>query len=299
VLSNIAGMNQKIREMETGANNPANDLRDQRDRLVRDLSKLIDIHYYDDQYGMLTVRGPGEAVLVDRGKASTVEARKNLENKGHYDLFTIDPEGGTPINITSYVKGGSLNAYLDVRDSVLTQLISENNELAFTFSKNFNDIHRRGYGVGEYTGLNGRDFFNSNITRENAAQNLRLSEEIENSVNAISTASVADSPGDNMNVNSLLDLREEKLFSGNSSTITDYYANFVSILGVEAKRAANILESDKVLMTDLEGRRESIAGVSLDEEATDMLKWQTAFTASSKIITTVNEMLETVLNLKR
>ena len=58
-------------------------------------------------------------------------------------------------------------------------------------------------------------------------------------------------------------------------------------------------DSTKIVLSDIDSRAESVSGVSLDEEATEMLKWQTAFTASSKVITTIDEMLETILNLKR
>ena len=52
-------------------------------------------------------------------------------------------------------------------------------------------------------------------------------------------------------------------------------------------------------MAQLEGQRESVAGVSLDEEAANLLKYQHLFTASSRVITTVDEMFKTVLDLKR
>ena len=54
-----------------------------------------------------------------------------------------------------------------------------------------------------------------------------------------------------------------------------------------------------MLLNDLSARKQSISGVSMDEEAMNLLKWQANFTASSRVITTVDEMLETVLGLKR
>jgi flagellar hook-associated protein 1 FlgK len=64
-------------------------------------------------------------------------------------------------------------------------------------------------------------------------------------------------------------------------------------------RAKHLSEADHSVLADLSTRREAISGVSLDEEATNLLKWQACFSASSKVITTVDEMLDTVLSLKR
>ena len=120
-----------------------------------------------------------------------------------------------------------------------------------------------------------------------------------NFVDSISAASTPNTVGDNVVMNKLLNLRDHKIFDKGRSTFTDYYANFVGEIGLETQRANNLYDSNKILLADIEARRDSVSGVSLDEEASNMLKWQTAFAASSKIITTIDEMLETVLSLKR
>lgn len=81
--------------------------------------------------------------------------------------------------------------------------------------------------------------------------------------------------------------------------MNEYYAEYVGSLGLEISQAASLKDADKVLVDGLNARREAVSGVSMDEEATNLLKWQAAFTASSKLITTVDEMMETVLGLKR
>ena len=96
-----------------------------------------------------------------------------------------------------------------------------------------------------------------------------------------------------------LDYEIKKILDGENASLVEFYANYVGTLGTEAVRARHQSETDNVIFADIKARKESISGVSLDEEAAEMIKWQTAFAASSKVITTVDEMLETVLGLKR
>lgn len=106
-------------------------------------------------------------------------------------------------------------------------------------------------------------------------------------------------PGDNVNINRIIKLKDSKLFGDQKITFNEYYSSFAGSLGLDVVRAGHVDEINKVMLEDLNRRREAVSGVSLDEEATNMIKWQACFTASSKVITTCDEMLETVLSLKR
>ena len=126
-----------------------------------------------------------------------------------------------------------------------------------------------------------------------------LDSSITASVEAISTSSAANTLGDNVNINTLLSVKNKKLLNEGRSTFNEFYSDLVASVGLETERSSHMYDSTKIVLSDIDSRAESVSGVSLDEEATEMLKWQTAFTASSKVITTIDEMLETLLNLKR
>ncbi len=132
-----------------------------------------------------------------------------------------------------------------------------------------------------------------------SAQNFKIDDSIWESLDAISAASSPNAPGDNVVLNDLIRLKDTKILDGGNVTFNEFYANTVGNLGLEVVRSEHIKEADELLNADLVGRREAVAGVSLDEEATNLLKWQASFTAASKVITTVDEMLDTVLSLKR
>ena len=298
-ISTIANLNDQIRQTEVGVRNPSNDLRDQRDRLVRKLSTLIDMNYYEDADGMVTIHGPGGAQLVDRGRAASVEVRQNGENQGLFDIIIVDSEDSSERNVTQAINGGRLKGLLNIRDVVSASLLDSNNEMATKFVELVNGNHRRGYGLEQFSSSNGRNFFDSVADPNFAAQNIKLSLDVLNSTDAISASSLQSSPGDNVVANNIARIQSSKVFTDTDATLNEYYADYVGVLGMETVRVQQVKESDQIIMAALQSRREAVAGVSLDEEATNLIRWQTAFTASSKVVTTVDEMLQTVLNLKR
>ncbi len=296
-LTSIAQLNLKIRESEYGEARTGNDLRDQRDLLVHKLSESLGINYYEDQFGMTTLRSADGSLLVDRGYSSKFGIRKN--NDGMYDVLLLDSEGEVSRNLTGYLKDGSLGALIDVRDNVVKDMLEQNDTLAFTFASKVNEVHKQGFGLGEYSLSNSRNFFEHLESAAHAGQNIKLDAVVAGSTNAISAASTPQAIGDNVVVNRLLQLKNQRVLSNGTATFTEFYANGIGILGAETARSAHTRDADKVLFSDLKSKSENVSGVSLDEEATNMMKWHSAFTASSKMIKTIDDMMETVLSLKR
>lgn len=292
LLEQIADLNVKI----VGSDGKANDYLDERDRLVRTLGEKIQISYYIKDGGSVVVRGPGESILVEDREISHLDLKKNA--KGDIRLFISASDGSFPRDVTSGLKRGNVSALYYVRDKVIEGLKNKNDELAYTFSHKFNELHRQGYGVGAFNETTGRNFFKVSSTMDGAARNLDLDDYVIWDVNSIATAASSGSVGDNVVVNKLIDMQKKKIFSDGSSDVESFYSDYVSKLGSEIQRANKKKEADEIIVKELDSRREAVAGVSLDEEAVNMMKWQTAFAASSKVITTADEMLETVLSLK-
>ncbi|MEI8025456.1 MAG: flagellar hook-associated protein FlgK [Pseudomonadota bacterium] len=299
ITGQIAKLNVSIQAMELTPSASANDLRDQQDRLVSKLSSIMDVSYYQDKDGMMCLRGPGETLLVDRRFASTMECQINGDDGGMFRLVNTEPGGGKSWDVTDKVKSGEVKALLYVRDDVAKPLLQRNNELASVFIKSVNDIHQQGFGLNQFADSIGRGFFENVRDPANAAAEIEISNLIQSSTDAISVASSPNARGDNVIANELLGLKSKKLMEDGNASFNDYYANFVGVLGTEVVRSSHARDTDKIMLAELKGRKEMISGVSLDEEAANMIKWQTAFTASSKVITTVDEMFDTILNMKR
>lgn len=299
LLNNIAELNVNILNLEAGPDRTANDLRDQQERLVRKLSEKIDLHYYTSDRGMMVIRGPGDILLVDRGHHSTLGAKIKPGSADFIDVVAVDSQDRLLRDMTDIIKSGRLRALIDVRDDKIANLLDHNNTLALSVADNVNAIHRQGFGLNQFKHTIGRNFFQISRDKDQAGQSIDLSSHITESTDAISAAASPDAPGDNVVLNNIIRLETEKLMADKNATFNDYYSNYVGVLGLDVVRSAHLEEADKLLLDDLMTRRESIAGVSMDEEAMSLLKWQSNFTASSRVITTVDEMLETVLGLKR
>ncbi|WLS68765.1 flagellar basal body rod C-terminal domain-containing protein [Clostridium butyricum] len=90
--------------------------------------------------------------------------------------------------------------------------------------------------------------------------------------------------------------------SGDSSgaTMVSHYAGIISKLGSASKAASNTVTNQETVLQGLENQRMSESGVSLDEEMTDIITFQHAYKANAKMISTIDELLDVVINgLKR
>ncbi len=76
----------------------------------------------------------------------------------------------------------------------------------------------------------------------------------------------------------------------------DYWASIASGVGVQGQQAARMSENQSILLNQLENERQSVSGVSLDEETADLLKYQAAYNAAARFITVIDEQLDTIIN---
>ena len=83
-----------------------------------------------------------------------------------------------------------------------------------------------------------------------------------------------------------------------TATIEDYYHAMVGSIGIKAASISGSRAFNEVMVNELKTMRESISGVSLDEEMTELIKYQNAFAAAAKLITVADEMLNTLISVK-
>ncbi|BDU51082.1 flagellar hook-associated protein FlgK [Haliovirga abyssi] len=107
-------------------------------------------------------------------------------------------------------------------------------------------------------------------------------------------ADTANASGDGSNAMDIGDLKYQK--SIGKYTYADYFESLVSDLGVTAQQASRFSGNQQVLIDNLEQRRQSKIGVSLDEEMANMIKYQHGYNAAAKYISTMNSMLDTLIN---
>ncbi|MEN9529504.1 MAG: hypothetical protein RI932_1377 [Pseudomonadota bacterium] len=297
-LKEVANLNREVLALQMGDNTRPNDLEDRRDLALKELSKLMDIQMYKDDRGLYTVRGPGGHLLVEGIFSAGIKLDYNSVGTQPRVVAT-DFADTKSVDITSKFTAGKISGMLDVRDKHAQKIRENLNEFASTFGRSFNQIHERGFGRAEFSEVRGRQFFEGVDGQYEAAQQISVSKLIQQDTDAIASAMSPLTPGDNVIVNELIKTMSQPLFDKGTNSATSFYDNFVATLGSAAMSAKNELKAAQVVKANVETQKEQISGVSLDEEAANMLKYQHLFTASSKIITTADEMFKTVLDLKR
>ena len=123
------------------------------------------------------------------------------------------------------------------------------------------------------------------------AEDIDLDDAIKQDLSKIA-ASGNGAPGDNSNALLIFQLKDKPVLEGGSSTFSDYYSKIIADLGVETRQISGLKENQETLLEQLENRRQSICGVSLDEETTNIILFQQAYRAAVYFLQIINNMLD-------
>ena len=115
----------------------------------------------------------------------------------------------------------------------------------------------------------------------------------------IAAANFGSAVGDNRNMLSLIELRDAKTLKAGTQGYTSLYGSTLSSIAVETRSAVSNAETELSLLRSAEDRLEGIRGVNLDEEATNLIRYQQAYQAAAQVITVANEIFDTLLMASR
>lgn len=297
-VEKIADLNYQIKKTEVSGSN-ANDFLDARDLEIKRLSTIADIQVSFNEKNELTVALANAGPLISGklyNKLYVQTAKGDVESGRSDGSLLVYMEGRSPPEITHTLKRGKLGGLLETRDEFLGKTLNKMNELAYSMTTKINEIHREGYALNGSTGI---DFFKPLESSKNAAEQMSLSYEVSSDAKNIATALVPNAPGDNRLTQFIARLQHARIMSEGQSTFDEFYNATVADLSTVTQKNKQVLEHQDHVIGQLEKFRESVAGVSLDEETTNLVQYQHAFDASAKVIKVADDMLETVLNLKR
>lgn len=328
--STITSLNAQIRRTEAFGDN-ANDLRDQRDLLVDQLSKIANISVQETSNGY-QIR-MGSQVLVD-GDNQTDVTVSGLEGSFGGDLtggevygmirsrdhFVADYKNqlNTLINGIAYgeieitlpagavlPEGTTLNGvtYNDPNRTLTSNLT--------VTVKGLNGLHQLGY-TNQNPLQSGGDFFTSSNGGPLTLNNIKVSNEILADANNIGSSMRTHMDGTteksvvgNKDLAMLIaQMNNTKInFASVSSTTStslgtanDFFRSFVGQLGVQTEEAQRQANNSDIVVGQIDSRRQSVSGVSLDEEMADMIKFQHAYNAAARFMTAIDETLDKIIN---
>lgn len=290
-LSNIAQLNGQIKTTELVSGN-ANETRDQRDQLIRDLSLKIGITFTENSDGTTDVKyADGGAALVTGSTAGAFSL-----DKTNPDSFVVQltPAGGAPGAVVPTT--GELGATLALRDTIIPGYLTQVDTLANSIVNSVNAQHSLGFSP---TGGTGQDFFTPLGAVAGSAAAFSIDGGL--TISTIAASGSAALPGDNSNALAITQLANTKNVPSGAPTATfsSFYSSFVSTVGLDVMSSKTTVSQDEAFTKQLSTLRESKSGVSLDEELTNLVKYQRSYQASAKLITTATDMLDVVMGMIR
>ena len=251
---------------------------DRRDVLINQLSGLIDVSEIKSDSGITLTTSNGTA-LVSGTQSFSLTTQPGASGVQH-----IFSQGN---DITSTLSSGALGGLIEVRDQKIPALLTSLDTLASGLATAFNSANASGFDVN---GNKGGALFTP-LVGAGSASNIGVAI----TDPALIAASSDGSAGSNGNLANLTAIQNQTIIAG--ATPTTYYGNIVFSVGNDVSNGTAELQSSKLVLQQLQDQRGSISGVSLDEEAANMTRYQQAYDAAAHIVSTVNQMLETVINM--
>jgi flagellar hook-associated protein 1 FlgK len=299
-------LNNQILRSGNNSTSESQSLIDERANRLEDLSKLIDTKIGSNDDGSINVFVNGMNLLTSNVFSSVKINEKIDSTTGERSLVLIKNDEENSTNIELEPQSGEIYSNLKLYNVTLDEIDSSGgfsvaksiNDFISTLANKVNSYSKIGYGLNDASGtMPNRDFFvgqGANITAFNITVNPDL---IDNPAD-IPLASIAGESG-NSEISSLIaKISTDNTFLNNQNPI-DYYTNLIGKIGSTTKETLNSLNSTQLIEQQLSSQRESVIGVNLDEEAVNLIKFQKAFEAASRIVNTSNEILATLVNLGR
>ena len=193
-------------------------------------------------------------------------------------------------NAAVALTGGSIQGAIDTRDGALASLSSGLDNLAAQLVNQVNSIYQNGYDL---QGGTGAAFF----TGTDAAT-IAVNSSLSNDPSLVQAAGVTGAPGDNTVALALAKLAQQPNAGLNNQTFSDAYGQLVTNLGNSLASANDEVANHNAVNTLLSNQRDSVSGVSLEEEMTNLMAFQRAYQASAQIVSTVNQMLDSLISMK-
>ncbi len=282
LLTSIAHLNEQIRRSEAGGTGSANDLRDSRQQKLEALAELTNFESVEDSDGQVNITVGGELLVSGRQVLTPLVA-----NDPGTGRVMVQTGTGVALGLT----GGSLQGTIDARDGALASSRSELDTLAKTLATEVNTLHRSGFNL---QGGTNADFFTGTT-----AADLAVNAALLGNPSLIQASGNATAAGDNQVALALGRLAEQPQAALGGRTFAAAYAHNITGVSQTLANANTQVEDQALLAGLLQGRRSSISGVSIDEEMTDLMKYQKAFQASARIVSVVDQLLDEILSLKR
>lgn len=295
LASELAQLNKDI-TLTPGEDAQNAALLDRQALVLKELGELVPVHSFRDKQGHLTVLLGGAQALVQADEHASLAATPDLALDGLKSLKFVGISG-LEVNVTDKIHSGQIGGILGLRDSTLTAMVERVDALAFDLSSQINAVHETGFGLD---GSDGRPLFEAppvGVTGAATAMAIHA-DMIDRPDRLAAAADASGAVGDNSRLLELQNLEDQPLAGAGARTFASEVADLIGVVGRTVQANQEQLSRAKIAKEAAENMEQSQVGVALDEEMIDLMRFQRAYQASSKLIKTVDELYETVLGLK-
>lgn len=290
ISKQIAALNKQI-VTNVGAGLNPNDLMDKRDALLDDLAAVIEFTPLIQPNGTVDVAIGGRH-LVQESKVTEL----SVEMQGRHAVPVWSDGKELSLN------GGRLSGIDSAKRWVDTDFYGKLNTLVINLAHMMNTLHAAGTPLSGATPPDGEDYVSFFIIPSNTdlreSRFIQVNPNIMNNNGLIRAATLGAGLADGTNALAIARLRHA-IMPGSTTSIEGLYGSIVSNLGVESQQAERLLTNQEALTNQLVNRREEAAGVSVDEELANMVQFQHGYQAAARLLSTLDEILTTVINLGR
>jgi len=191
---------------------------------------------------------------------------------------------------------GELAGLTDLRDNVIPNYQGNLDQLAYSLVTETNKIHNP-TAPGSNPPYNdpGQDFFNGLTSAAGAAGKIQVNTAMDTLSNIMGASSAAY-PEDGTIARNIAGLQKQAMAGLGGVSMNDYYTQKAAELGLFTQKAESYSKDRSIVVKSLSDQRESLQGVSLDEEAVNLMKSQKAFEAATRMVNAMDEMMDRVIN---
>ena len=314
-LASIASYNKQINAITSSGATP-NDLLDKRNQLVEQLSGLADVDIKPLNGDQIQISLGGEVLVRGTELLDTLSLTPNTGgNAAAVPALVTTTTGGT--DITNTINGGQVKGILDLAGNnpsieTVYGVFSKLSSLFENLTSQFNAVQQDGRDLTgtqhPVTDTVYGELFKTDATYSGSGPKLLFLKVNPNfKLNPDKISLAADDAtvvpsgfagvGDSRNAKAFADIQTTTFSGLSNSTVEMFHQSLVSRLGTDARSYQDRLDSQDTVITSLEGRRQSVSGVNLDEESLNLLKFQRSFEAASRMVRAFNEIYQSILNM--
>ena len=282
ITESLAQVNQQIQS--TSPNEDAGTLEDQRQSDLSQLSQLIGINQITTEENGLSVTTTGGELLASEGASFQITSG-DVNGVTHFFVGTTD------ITASLASGGGQLGGILTARDQSIPTTLASLDQLAYGIATQVNAVNNAGTDLDGDNG-NAGNIFNAPTQVAGSAAALTV---VLTDPTKIAAAGLGLGTGDGSNAAAAANLATQSVING--ETPSNFYSNLVSTLGATVSETTTQNTALTASVAQLQSQVNSLSGVSLDDEASNLEEFQRSYQAASQVFTILNSVMASALNL--